>query len=146
MKLVTLKLKNFRCYQKETAFLIDDLTSIIGRNDIGKSTILDALDAFFNNRIEQNDLSNTADNSTIEITCCFEGIPDQIINDYNGFLVKPKDPNQIAQKILYLLNNPKKAKIMGLRGREIVLKKFNFKIRTKKIISLYNHLIKPKII
>ena len=69
------------------------------------------------------------------------GIPDQIINGYNGFLVKPKDPYEIAQKILYLLNNPEKTKKMGLRGREIVLKKFNFELRTKKLISLYNHLI-----
>lgn len=73
------------------------------------------------------------------------GIPDQIINGYNGFLVKPKDPNQIAQKILYLLNNQEKAKTMGLKGREIVLRKFNINKRIKNLIFLYNELLKTKI-
>ena len=81
MKLVKLKLKNFRCYQTETEFHVDDLTAIIGKNDIGKSTILEALDGFFNDKVEQNDLSNNADSSSVEITCYFEGIPDEIVLD-----------------------------------------------------------------
>ena len=43
MKLVKIKIKNFRCYQPETFFVIDDLTAIIGKNDIGKSAILEAI-------------------------------------------------------------------------------------------------------
>jgi len=81
MKLIKLKLKNFRCYQAETIFLIDELTAIIGKNDIGKSTILDALDCFFNDKIDQNDLSNNADSNSVEFTCYFENIPDQIVLD-----------------------------------------------------------------
>ncbi|MCW3998481.1 MAG: glycosyltransferase family 4 protein [Candidatus Bathyarchaeota archaeon] len=73
------------------------------------------------------------------------GIPDQIIHGFNGFLVKPKDPKQIAQKILFLLNNLEKAKTMGLKGREIVLRKFNINKRTKNLIFLYNELLKAKI-
>lgn len=81
MKLTKIKLKNFRCYQQEIEFLIDDLTSIIGKNDIGKSTILEALDGFFNDSVDEGDLSNNADNRTIELTCFFKGIPDAIILD-----------------------------------------------------------------
>lgn len=81
MKLIKLKLKNFRCYQAETAFLIDDLTAIIGKNDIGKSTILEALDGFFNDKVDQSDLSNNADSTSIELTCYFENIPVQIVLD-----------------------------------------------------------------
>lgn len=81
MKLVKLKLKNFRCYQTDTEFLIDDLTAIIGKNDIGKSTILEALDGFFNDKVEQEDLSNNADGNSVEITCFFEGIPNEIVLD-----------------------------------------------------------------
>ncbi len=81
MKLIKLKLKNFRCYQQEVEFLIDDLTAIIGKNDIGKSSILEALDGFFNDNIEEGDLSNNADNKTIELTCFFSGLPDQIVLD-----------------------------------------------------------------
>src|SRR6185503_14037075 len=48
MRLVEFKLSNFRGYANETAIAIDPLTVIVGRNDAGKSTILDALDIFFN--------------------------------------------------------------------------------------------------
>jgi putative ATP-dependent endonuclease of the OLD family len=36
MKLEKIKIKNFRCYQAETKLALDDLTAIIGKNDIGK--------------------------------------------------------------------------------------------------------------
>ncbi len=81
MKLIKLKLKNFRCYQPETVFELDDLTAIIGKNDIGKSAILEAIDAFFNDSIDKSDLSVVADGNAIEITCYFEGIPNQVILD-----------------------------------------------------------------
>ncbi len=59
MRLSKLKIENFRCYKDEIVFGIEDLTCIIGKNDIGKSTILDALNAFFNGIIEKGDLSYT---------------------------------------------------------------------------------------
>ncbi len=68
IKLIKLKIKNFRCYQPETIFLIDDLTAIIGKNDIGKSAILEAIDAFFNDSIDQSDLSTNADNNSIQLS------------------------------------------------------------------------------
>jgi predicted ATP-dependent endonuclease of OLD family len=52
MQLTRMIIKNFRCYRDETVLGINNLTAIIGRNDIGKSAILDALDAFFNDSIE----------------------------------------------------------------------------------------------
>ena len=47
MKLKKLKLKNFRGYSYEVEIEVTDLNVIIGKNDIGKSTILEALDIFF---------------------------------------------------------------------------------------------------
>ena len=49
MKLVAVTLKNFRGYQDDKTIQIGDLTTIIGRNDVGKSSILEALEVFFNN-------------------------------------------------------------------------------------------------
>ena len=40
MKLCEVILKNFRGYYPETRIKIDNLTALIGKNDIGKSTIL----------------------------------------------------------------------------------------------------------
>ena len=48
MKLVGLQLENFRGYSEFTTVDLSDLTCLVGRNDIGKSTILEALDFFFN--------------------------------------------------------------------------------------------------
>lgn len=81
MKLIKLKVKNFRCYKTETIFIIDELTAIIGKNDIGKSTLLEALDGFFNDKVDQSDLSTNADGNSVEITCYFENIPEQIVLD-----------------------------------------------------------------
>lgn len=44
-----LYIKNFRGYTEQTIELHKDLNVIIGKNDVGKSTILEALEIFFNN-------------------------------------------------------------------------------------------------
>ncbi|MBS7614117.1 glycosyltransferase family 4 protein, partial [Candidatus Bathyarchaeota archaeon] len=69
------------------------------------------------------------------------GIPDQIIDGYNGFLVRPRDPSEIAEKISWLLKNPQDAKLMGLRGRKIVEEKFNINERIEKLVQLYIELL-----
>lgn len=46
MKLEKVKIKNFRCYREEISIPISNLTAIIAKNDVGKSSILEALDAF----------------------------------------------------------------------------------------------------
>ncbi|OTS01033.1 AAA family ATPase [Acinetobacter pittii] len=60
MKLVSIEIKNFRCYEENILISFDNLTTFIGKNDIGKSTILEALEIFFNNstvKITQDDLN-----------------------------------------------------------------------------------------
>ncbi|KOV83913.1 hypothetical protein ADL01_09510 [Streptomyces sp. NRRL WC-3618] len=47
MKMIRARIENFRCLQL-TEVKFDDVTSIIGPNGVGKSTILRALDWFFN--------------------------------------------------------------------------------------------------
>jgi len=46
MKLRKVAIKNFRGYSERIEFSVNDITALIGKNDIGKSTILDALDTF----------------------------------------------------------------------------------------------------
>lgn len=70
------------------------------------------------------------------------GIPDQIIDGYNGFLVPPRNPENIAEKIIWLINNPNEAKRMGINGRKTVEEKFDINKRIDKIIQLYVSLIK----
>ena len=62
MKLKKLKLKNFRGYSSEVEIEVTDLNVIIGKNDIGKSTILEALDnidSFINNKIGEKKKKKT---------------------------------------------------------------------------------------
>ena len=48
MKIKNVAIKNFRGYSDEINSDFEDLTAFVGKNDIGKSTILEALDIFFN--------------------------------------------------------------------------------------------------
>lgn len=41
-------LENFRGYQTRQVIQLSDFTAFVGKNDAGKSTILEALDIFFN--------------------------------------------------------------------------------------------------
>lgn len=81
MKLHKLKLKNFRSYSQETEIDISNLNVIIGKNDVGKSSVLESLDIFFNGKPDKYDLCIENDNSRIEITCIFSDLPDQLILD-----------------------------------------------------------------
>ena len=81
MKLKKLKLKNFRGYSYEVEIEVTDLNVIIGKNDIGKSTILEALDIFFNGKPEKDDWCINNDGTPIEMTCVFNDLQDEIILD-----------------------------------------------------------------
>lgn len=46
MKIDSMKISNFRGYAGNTEIKFNDLTVFVGKNDIGKSTVLEALDIF----------------------------------------------------------------------------------------------------
>lgn len=82
MKLVRVRLRNFRCYKDETTIDIDDVTAFIGKNDSGKSSILDAIGAFFDEvKVDQDDASKTGNKSDLRIICEFEDFPTSLIVD-----------------------------------------------------------------
>ena len=89
MKLYSLTLKNFRGYRNETTVLFDNLTAIVGKNDIGKSSLLEALDIFCNganavHKLEKPDINvdAMADGDTdVEITAEFTDVPDKVVID-----------------------------------------------------------------
>jgi len=64
------------------------------------------------------------------------GVSELIQNNFNGFLVPPKNPNLLANKIKILLKNEKLIEQFGKRGREIVIKNFNIDNQVKKIYNL----------
>lgn len=82
MRLVQMRLRNFRCYVDEISITFDDITTLIGRNDSGKSTIMDALDIFLNDKNpDKDDGSKNGDPQNLTIICEFTDLPDGIILD-----------------------------------------------------------------
>lgn len=86
MRIKRLILKNFRIFKETTIIDFDNLTAFIGKNDIGKSTILDALDIFFNGKdaqvkLDREDISKGADSDEILIGVAFENFPQKLIVD-----------------------------------------------------------------
>lgn len=54
------------------------------------------------------------------------GIPEIIDHGKSGFLVAPRNPKALADRISFLLENPKSARKMGAVARKIVTKKFTW--------------------
>jgi putative ATP-dependent endonuclease of OLD family len=84
MRLVTFTIENFRAYHQPTTIHFDELTTIIGRNDVGKSCVLDALEIFFNNdavKIDQADANVFSGKSEIRLTAEFADIPAKVSID-----------------------------------------------------------------
>ncbi len=78
MKLVSVAVKNFRCFRDEAHLSIDSLTTIVGKNDIGKSTLLEAMEIFFNHslvKIDSDDANIYAPDKLVSITCEFADLP-----------------------------------------------------------------------
>ena len=89
MKIASMKIQNFRGYNKEIEVNFEDLTVIVGKNDVGKSTVLEALDIFFNDgkgavKFDKSDINNCglADGNTeVSISVCFVDLPKNIVID-----------------------------------------------------------------
>jgi len=82
MKLKSLSVENFRCYKTRTTVTFDEMTTIVGRNDAGKSSLLDALDIFFNDKSpDKNDAVKGGNAKAVLISCIFTDLPTQLILD-----------------------------------------------------------------
>lgn len=62
----------------------------------------------------------------------------------SGYLVEKQNPNDLAEKICLLLENPAKAIEMGKRGRKLCEEKYNWEKIARRIVEIYNELIKKK--
>lgn len=102
MHLKSVKLTHFRGYRTTTVIPIDEaMTGIVGRNDYGKSTILEALAIFFESgdvkadKSDMNCFSLAEGAEQFEIACEFDDLPEALVLDENA-------QTSLAQE--YLLN------------------------------------------
>jgi len=67
----------------------------------------------------------------------------EIIGENNcGLCVNPLDPKDIANAIDYIINNPLEAEQMAENGQKAVIEKYNWRLEEKKLINLYERLVK----
>jgi len=69
------------------------------------------------------------------------GQQEVIIDGVTGLLVPPGDIEAMAEKIIYLLDNPQIAKEMGQRGRQRVEEFFDIRKTVTRIEEIYNSLV-----
>lgn len=127
MKIKTAKIKNFRSYKDEVEIEFGGLTAFVGKNDIGKSTVLEALDIFFNDgkgiiKLDKDDVNKQAlidDDTETVISVCFEELPTSIVID---------STNHTTLQDEYLLNSSNQLEIIkkySNGGKEKVFIKAN---------------------
>ena len=89
MKIRTLILENFRGFKDPITVHFSDFTAFVGKNDIGKSTILEALDIFFNDgkgvvKIDKSDINIVSLQENVletRITVIFDDLPEHVVID-----------------------------------------------------------------
>ena len=67
------------------------------------------------------------------------GVAEQVIDNYNGYLIPIKDHNCLAQKLSYIIENPKQLHLFSKNGINLVNEKFSIISFNKRIHSLYNN-------
>lgn len=68
------------------------------------------------------------------------GIPNQIIDHYNGLLVDPSNDVQIADRICYLLKNKDQLKIFGDNGKKRAEKYFSWEKVSNDLLVVYSNM------
>lgn len=69
------------------------------------------------------------------------GIPELVENDVSGYLVPEKDINALAEKIVYLAEQPELWSKLGQAGRAKVEQDYNKKHQNARLIEIYRKLI-----
>jgi len=89
MRIKSVTISCFRGYSDPIKVEIRDLCVLVGKNDIGKSTILEALDIFFNDgkgcvKIDKDDINKQClenGNDSVEISVEFSDLPGSVLID-----------------------------------------------------------------
>lgn len=73
MKIIEITIENYRGIKDLTKFEVKNFNCIVGKNDVGKSTILKAMNMFLNDIAPNSDDKNiNAESNLISVTICFE--------------------------------------------------------------------------
>ena len=72
------------------------------------------------------------------------GVPEIVYDGENGLLYPPRDSRTLAEKIVKLILQPSLRHRMGERGRRLAEEKFDSRLTSERILSLYQQVIGGK--
>ncbi len=70
------------------------------------------------------------------------GIPEVVIDNFNGYLIPSGSVDGIVDKVLALIEDKELAKSMGEKGKRLVKERFSVDKMVSRYITLYNEIIK----
>lgn len=102
MKINKIRIKNFRGIKNSGIIELGNLNALVGKNDAGKSSILHAIDEFYNeNKILEGHRYFGAGNEATEIEIWFGGVEleaiPKVLLDQDGYLHVKKKANSIGE-------------------------------------------------
>jgi len=122
-------LRMFNKVQRKANKLLksSDILFVVGNNE----TLVNAIQRFSNVIIQKSTregfclaVTEALWKETPVVASNVGGIPMQIEDGKNGFLLEPNDNEGFADRIIQLLKNPKQGKDLGKQGKETVREKF----------------------
>jgi colanic acid/amylovoran/stewartan biosynthesis glycosyltransferase WcaL/AmsK/CpsK len=69
------------------------------------------------------------------------GIPEVVLDGGSGFLVRERDVEGLADRLLYLIEHPEVCRTMGARGRQHVEEQFDLPKLNQDLVALYRQAI-----
>jgi trehalose synthase len=115
--------------QRKAKKLVDngDVLLVLGNNDILVNSIQRFSSCILQKSIKEGFCLSVTEAMWKErpvVASNVGGIPGQIEDGNNGFLLEPKDIKGFAERIVYLLKNPAEGENLGKNARETVRKRF----------------------
>jgi colanic acid/amylovoran biosynthesis glycosyltransferase len=74
------------------------------------------------------------------VSTIHNGIPEGVLPDESAYLVPERDVDALADRLLYLINNPEVRKEMGRKGRRFVEENYDNEILIDRLVEIYNSL------
>ena len=94
----------------------------------------------------QENLSNTVMESlacgTPVVAFNIGGMPDMIDHHVNGYLARPFDPDDLADGIMWVLENKDRRDVLSQRARQTVVERYALKVVANRYLVLYQSVLK----